>query len=101
MKEIEPELFIDGQFRATKGVDPVIEAATERPLGNAPDPTVGDIDDAVDASRKALYDWQATPAPERAQLLEQLADAIETGAGLTAADRELTVRPTILSLMGL
>jgi aldehyde dehydrogenase (NAD+) len=84
VKEIEPELFIDGQFRATKGVDPVIEAATERPLGNAPDPTVGDIDDAVDASRKALYDWQATPAPERAQLLEQLADAMEKRAEYTS-----------------
>jgi aldehyde dehydrogenase (NAD+) len=88
---IEPGLFIDGRFRRASSVAPVIEAATERPLGNGPHATAGDIDDAVAASGRALRDWKATPVVERAQLLERLADAMEARAECTS---ELCSRET-------
>jgi aldehyde dehydrogenase (NAD+) len=80
VKIVAPELFIDGRFRPTISVEPVIEAATERLLDKGPSATVGDIDHAVVASRKALIEWKATSAAERAQYLERLADALEKRA---------------------
>lgn len=84
MEDMEPELFIDGRFRPAEGAEPVIEAATERLLGRGPSATLADVDDAVASSRKALADWKATPAAERARLLERLADAMEARADHTS-----------------
>ncbi|OBK40944.1 aldehyde dehydrogenase [Mycobacterium kubicae] len=83
MKVVEPELFIDGQFRRADGAEPVIEAATELLLGKGPSATLADVDDAVASAREALADWKATPAVERAQLIERLADAMEARADHT------------------
>jgi aldehyde dehydrogenase (NAD+) len=85
MKENEPKLFIDGQFRAAKSYEPVFEAATEGLLGNGPSATIGDIDDAVAAARRTMHDWQAAPAIERAQVLKRLADALEARGEYTSA----------------
>jgi aldehyde dehydrogenase (NAD+) len=86
---IEGQLFIDGQFRTAGNVEPVIEAATEAQLGNGANATRGDIDDAVTAARRALREWQKTPATERAQILDRLADALEVRAEHTG---ELSTR---------
>ncbi|OBJ60348.1 aldehyde dehydrogenase [Mycobacterium sp. 1423905.2] len=83
MDDVEPQLFIDGQFRSAEGVSPVIEAATERPLGQGPSASLADVDDAVASASKALADWSATPAVERAQLLERFADAVAARADHT------------------
>jgi hypothetical protein len=56
----EPKLFIDGRFRTTSGVEPVIDATTEELLGVGPSASIGDIDDAVATSRRALREWSAT-----------------------------------------
>lgn len=77
MKDIEAELFIDGRFRPADRVTPVIEAATENLLGDGPNATFGDIDEAVAASRRALHGWSTTPETDRAEVLERLADAME------------------------
>jgi hypothetical protein len=74
------ELFIDGQFRTVSSVEPVTRAVTEQVLGEGPDASLGDIDEAVGASRRALPDWSATPAAERAHLLERFAGALAARA---------------------
>jgi aldehyde dehydrogenase (NAD+) len=91
MKAAEPELFIDGKFRHADRVVPVIEAATEKLLGNGPNATFGDIDQAVAASQRALHGWKVTPAADRAQVLEGLADAMEKRSDYT---NELCSRET-------
>ncbi|WP_372458022.1 aldehyde dehydrogenase [Mycobacterium fragae] len=80
----EPELFIDGGFRTASGVEPVIDATTEQLLGEGPSADIGDIDDAVAASRRALREWSTTPAVDRARLLERFADALTARAVKTS-----------------
>src|ERR1700727_2553911 len=91
VNDIEPQLFIDGRFRPAGSVAPVIEAATEELLGNGPNATHGDIDDAVAASKRALHDWRTTPPAGRAEVLERLADAMEARSEYT---NELCSRET-------
>jgi aldehyde dehydrogenase (NAD+) len=89
--ETDVELFINGQFRPANRQMPVVEAATERLLGTAPDATVTEIDDAVSASRKALSEWSKTLPLDRAQVLDRMADALEARAARTV---ELCCRET-------
>lgn len=91
MDLIEGELFIDGQFRPADSVEPVLEAATETLLGKGASATHSDIDDAVEAARRALGGWRETPQAERAKMLNRLADALEARAEHTS---ELTTRET-------
>jgi aldehyde dehydrogenase (NAD+) len=88
---IEKQLFIDGRFRGAAAGQPVIEAATESPLGDGASATSGDVDDAVAAGRRALPGWAATPAVERAEALNRLADALEARGEHTS---ELSTRET-------
>jgi aldehyde dehydrogenase (NAD+) len=80
LNQVEPRLFIDGRFCRASNVEPVIEAATERLLGDGPSATVGDIDNAVAAARGALHDWRTTAVADRAKFLERLADGLEKRA---------------------
>src|ERR1700743_1014107 len=81
---VEGQLFIDGTFRPADSVEPVVEAATEAMLGNGANAAPGDIDDAVAAARRALAKWRNTPAVDRAQFLNRLADALEKRAEYTS-----------------
>jgi hypothetical protein len=45
------ELFIDGQFRTVSSVEPVTDAVTEQVLGEGPDASLGDIDEANRSAR--------------------------------------------------
>jgi aldehyde dehydrogenase (NAD+) len=76
-------LFIDGKFRTADKVAPVIEAATGDPLGDGSAATESEIDDAVAAARAALDGWRSTPADERADVLNRLADALQSRAADT------------------
>lgn len=60
-----------GSSKLHHGVDP----ATGKPLWNVPVATVDDVDDAVDASRKAFPAWSGLQYSERVKLLDQFADA--------------------------
>jgi aldehyde dehydrogenase (NAD+) len=88
---IQGRLFINGEFREPARFEPVVEAATEAVLGNGPNATRGDIDDAVAASRRALDGWAKTSPDLRAQILNRLADALEKRAEYTS---ELSTRET-------
>ena len=69
-------MLIGGEFREADKVEPVIEAATGDPLGDGSTATESEIDDAVAAARSALDGWRSTPAAERADMLNRLADAL-------------------------
>lgn len=60
-----------GSSKLHHGVDPT----TGKPLWNVPVATVDDVDDAVDASRKAFPAWSGLQYSERVKLLSQFADA--------------------------
>ncbi|MCF8571316.1 aldehyde dehydrogenase [Gordonia sp. HY002] len=81
-----PDLFIDGRWIAPSdgGVTDVIEAATESVLGAAASATPADVDQAVDAARRALPAWRATPAGDRADLLDAFAAQLKARAKSTA-----------------
>jgi aminomuconate-semialdehyde/2-hydroxymuconate-6-semialdehyde dehydrogenase len=55
----------------------VFEPATGQVLARCPDSTSADVDAAVTAARRAAAGWAATPAEERARLLNRLADLVE------------------------
>jgi 1-pyrroline dehydrogenase len=54
----------------------VLNPATGEPLAEVPRCGPGEVDRAVDAARRALPGWRATPAGERADRLLALADAL-------------------------
>jgi aldehyde dehydrogenase (NAD+) len=76
-------LFIGGEFRQADKVEPVIEAATGDLLGDGSAATEAEIDDAVEAAHRALDGWRATPVAERAEMLNRLADALQSRAADT------------------
>ncbi|NSC22309.1 aldehyde dehydrogenase family protein [Streptomyces albus subsp. chlorinus] len=87
----------------------ITDPATELPVGHAPEGGAEEVDAAVRAARAAQEEWAATPARDRARVLERIGDLLtergpalvpllqaETGATLkvtrgmqlpTAADR--------------
>ncbi|MFC0600443.1 aldehyde dehydrogenase family protein [Streptomyces palmae] len=103
-------LWIDGSWRAPAlGHYPVVNPATEQPVGHAPEGAAADVAAAVRAARAAFEDWSRTEPRERAAVLDRAARLLterarelvpliqaETGATLrltatmqlpTAADR--------------
>jgi aminomuconate-semialdehyde/2-hydroxymuconate-6-semialdehyde dehydrogenase len=55
----------------------VYEPATGRVFARCPDSDVDDVDAAVAAATRAARAWAATPAEQRARLLDRLADLVE------------------------
>jgi aldehyde dehydrogenase (NAD+) len=76
-------LFVGGRFLKADRVEPVIEAATEEPLGDGSSATDAEIDGAVAAAATALDGWRSTPASERADVLIRFADALAARASTT------------------
>jgi aldehyde dehydrogenase (NAD+) len=55
----------------------VVDPATEQQISSVPAGTAEDVDAAVAAARQAFAGWAATPAADRAALLDAAADALE------------------------
>ncbi|XP_072985276.1 betaine aldehyde dehydrogenase 2 isoform X2 [Typha latifolia] len=77
------QLFIDGEWREPvhKKRIPVINPATEAPIGDIPAGTAEDVDLAVDAARRAFTrnrgkDWARAPGAVRAKYLRAIAAKI-------------------------
>jgi aminomuconate-semialdehyde/2-hydroxymuconate-6-semialdehyde dehydrogenase len=71
--------FIAGSFappRSGAYLDD-INPSTEETIAAIPDSDERDVDDAVQAARRAFPAWSRTPAAERSKLLLKLADLIE------------------------
>ena len=58
----------------------IVNPATERLVGEAPEATVADAEAAASAAKEALGPWSRTTPAERAQLLSATADALRARA---------------------
>jgi acyl-CoA reductase-like NAD-dependent aldehyde dehydrogenase len=72
------ELFVDGTYvRPEAGSYGVVNPATEQIIGEAPEASVAQAQEAAAAARAALRDWSRTPAAQRAEILTRIADLLE------------------------
>ncbi|MEW2507743.1 aldehyde dehydrogenase [Amycolatopsis sp. NPDC047767] len=76
-------LFLDGAWLAPRSAERITvrSASTEEVLGSVPDAGEADADRAVFAARRAFDDplgWSRWTGRQRAEVLEKLADALET-----------------------
>jgi aminomuconate-semialdehyde/2-hydroxymuconate-6-semialdehyde dehydrogenase len=92
--------LINGRLCAAKSgryLD-VFEPATGSVWARAPDSSSEDVDAAVSAAHGAFRGWAATPASQRARLLNRLADLIESELGaLAQAESTDTGKPLALA----
>lgn len=77
--QVKDAFFIAGRWVPAQGTDPlfVVNPATEEQIASVPAGTEEDVDRAVAAARAAFPAWSATPAEQRAALLNAAADALE------------------------
>ena len=86
-------LFINGEFLESSGSDTIeiLDPATCRVVGTAPDATSEDVDRAVRAARAAFDGpWRRTSAQDRGRILMRLAGALRDRADELAALETLT-----------
>lgn len=70
-------MTINGETVYTKNTLPVINPANEEVIAQVPHADENDLNLAVHAARAAFPSWAALSVEERAQMLEEFADAIE------------------------
>jgi acyl-CoA reductase-like NAD-dependent aldehyde dehydrogenase len=79
------ELYIGGEWVAPAGSDviEVVSPHSEEVIGQVPDGTPADIDNAVDAARRAFDEgpWPHMSPVERAEILAKLSQAVQARAG--------------------
>lgn len=74
------------------------EPATGETFAHCPASTARDVEAAVQAAQRAAPGWAATPAPERARLINQLADRLEASLDdFVAAESRDTGKPLTLT----
>lgn len=95
------QLFIDGQWRpASDGATmPAINPYDQDVHALVPVATVGDVEDAIEAARRAFKtQWSKTTPGERARLLNKVADLIDADADrlavLETTDNGKVIRET-------
>ena len=67
--DVPTGLLIGGEWSKGGATFPVLDPATEEPLAEVADGTVGDALDAVSAAHAAAGGWAATPPRQRAEVL--------------------------------
>ncbi|NNG69252.1 aldehyde dehydrogenase [Rhizobium laguerreae] len=85
--------YIDGEFSDGEASYPSIDPASGTAWAEMPEAREGDVDRAVNAADKALYDgaWPKMTATQRGKLLYKLADLVAANAQVLA---ELETRDT-------
>lgn len=68
---------IDGKLTGTKETRHGINPATGKPNPEVPVATQQDVDNAVNAAKKAFVSWSKTPFEERKKAVLAFADALE------------------------
>jgi lactaldehyde dehydrogenase/glycolaldehyde dehydrogenase len=78
MTEFVPhfEHYVAGRFVAGEGEIEVLNPATEKPIGAAPEADRGLVDEAVAAAKRAQAGWGRLPANSRAAPLRAMARAV-------------------------
>jgi betaine-aldehyde dehydrogenase len=79
---LRDKFFINGQWTAPAGKDmiDVHNAGTGAVMGRVPAGGEKDIAAAVSAARAALEGWSATPAAQRAEVLQKISDGLKARA---------------------
>jgi succinate-semialdehyde dehydrogenase / glutarate-semialdehyde dehydrogenase len=79
-------MYIDGEWVKGDGreSEPVINPATEKPLGTLPHASPADLDRALAAAEKGFKTWRATSAYERARIMRKAADLVRQRADAIA-----------------
>lgn len=81
MASMTYQLYIDGQWQESDGdgVLTVLNPATEEVIGTVPEATVGDVDRAIAAARRAFDEgpWPTLDVRERSRLMLRMAEAME------------------------
>ena len=82
----DTRLFIDGTWKAgARGRTlPVVNPATEEPIGTVAYAEAADLDDAAAAAAAGFRIWRTTSAHERGKILRRAADLLRTRAGQIA-----------------
>jgi acyl-CoA reductase-like NAD-dependent aldehyde dehydrogenase len=77
--DIRDRLYIDGRWVAAHGTGTleVLNAASEEVMGQVPEATPADVDDAVAAARSAFETWSATSTEERAKCLLRISEGLQ------------------------
>lgn len=94
------QLYIGGQWRDASdgGKLTVYAPSTGETLTKIANASEADVDDAVKAALKAFQTWKKTTAPERAKILNQIADVISENvdflAQVEALDNGKPIRET-------
>lgn len=70
-------MLIDGQAVAGASSFDVYNPATGEPFALCPRADLAQLDEAVQAARRAFPGWSATPIEERGRLVAQVADGVE------------------------
>lgn len=90
---IDLSMYIDGEWKKSRTQEkrPVFNPATGEAIAYAPEGSIGDAREAIDAARKAFDDgiWSDLSAVERASYLFKIADKIEE------YQEELTILETL------
>ncbi len=81
------EMFIDGVWRSGEGreVLPVLDPASELPIGQLPCATTADLDLALAAAAKGFAIWRDTAPAARAAIIRQAATLLRTRIDTIAA----------------
>lgn len=92
-----PNVFVDGKWTPASGVEiGVVNPATEDIVGAVTASSTRDVDDAVNAARRALPAWSATPPRDRVAYLSAIAAGMRERqdelVGLIAAEMGAPVR---------
>jgi RHH-type transcriptional regulator, proline utilization regulon repressor / proline dehydrogenase / delta 1-pyrroline-5-carboxylate dehydrogenase len=69
--------IVGGRARDGKARPSVDPADTRRVIGQVVEGTVADVDEALARSHRAWVNWEATPAEQRADCLDRIADLYE------------------------
>ena len=75
------DMYVDGKWVAASGgkTYDIINPATEEVIGHAPDASREDMQRAIEAANKALYEgpWPKMTKADRGRILRQIADGLE------------------------
>lgn len=77
------KMYINGKFvdsRSGKWID-VLNPSTEEVIARQPEGNKEDVEEALDAARRAQKEWEATPSVKRAEYLCKIARGIEERRG--------------------
>ncbi|RYO74104.1 hypothetical protein DL766_004925 [Monosporascus sp. MC13-8B] len=77
--------IIDGKPRAAKEHHQVIDPRTEEPLWDAPVASPQDLDDAVEAARRAFKTWKKSTVTERQAKISEVARCVDKNKELLSA----------------